>query len=608
MAQEKGAETPLEKYTRFRNHPEDFEQEMIDNGLTEAERKLLHKQLDISSGLCISQELFMKLVQLPECGGWDLQWSDKLRRSIAKKAPKAFNELEKQFYERVEEKHLHKEFCDYVWKKQISMSKGYGFNSAHTLGYSLVALQEMNLAYKYPIIYWNTANLIIDSAGFYDDDGEEDEDEIIETQEETVSLYEPEDWEDYEYEDLPDRSGKKKKKIKTVNYGKISTAIGKFKTYGINVAPPDINVSTFTFTPVVETNTIRYGLRGISRISTDLVNTIIANRPYTSLADFLARVPTNKIQATNLIKCGAFDDIEKKPREEIMRDYINSIADHKDKLTLQNMPILFEKDLLPEEVTLYRKLFFFNKHLKADCKCSTYYELGEREVDFIAANLDMDILTDGNKVMQKTWDNTYKKAMEPMRVYLKEHSTELLDKLNNVLYNEEADKYATGNISKWEMESLSFYYHKHELDYCSTKFDNFFDLPEQPVVERTFTTKDGATINIYQLSLIAGTVIDRNKMKNTITLLTQNGVVNVKIYKNQFAMFDKQISFIDDTGKKKVLERSWFARGTLLMVQGFRRGQDFVPKKYKSSIYPVISKINGVGEFGLDVQYERVEG
>ena len=115
----------------------------------------------------------------------------------------------------------------------------------------------MNLAYKYPIIYWNTANLIIDSAGFYDDDGEEDEDEIIETQEETVSLYEPEDWEDYEYEDLPDRSGKKKKKIKTVNYGKISTAIGKFKTYGINVAPPDINVSTITFTPVVETNTIR---------------------------------------------------------------------------------------------------------------------------------------------------------------------------------------------------------------------------------------------------------------------------------------------------------------------------------------------------------------
>ena len=284
----------------------------------------------------------------------------------------------------------------------------------HSLPYSFVGLQGIVLALDFPQVFWNTANLIIDSGGIEEEDEEE----------ETVSLYEPEDWEDYEYEDLPDRSGKKKKKIKTVNYGKISTAIGKFKTYGINVAPPDINVSTFTFTPVVETNTIRYGLRGISRISTDLVNMIIANRPYTSLTDFLARVPTNKIQATNLIKCGAFDDIEKKPREEIMRAYINSIADHKDKLTLQNMPILFEKDLLPEEVTLYRKLFFFNKHLKANCKCSTYYELGEREVNFIAANLDADILIDGNKVMQKTWDNTYKKAMEPMRVYLKEHSTE----------------------------------------------------------------------------------------------------------------------------------------------------------------------------------------
>ena len=596
LTAEKGKERPLNKYYRFRNNIQLWYDEMSSYGLTEEEQKELEPYLLVDYGVTPYQECLMRVLMDENIAHFSLKEANTARKICAKKQLNKIPALKQQIFDYMKGK---EKFATYVWECIIEPQMSYSFSINHSLPYSFVGLQGIVLALDFPQVFWNTANLIIDSGGIEEEDEEE---------EETVSLYEPEDWEDYEYEDLPDRSGKKKKKIKTVNYGKISTAIGKFKTYGINVAPPDINVSTFTFTPVVETNTIRYGLRGISRISTDLVNTIIANRPYTSLADFLARVPTNKIQATNLIKCGAFDDIEKKPREEIMRAYINSIADHKDKLTLQNMPILFEKDLLPEEVTLYRKLFFFNKHLKADCKCSTYYELGEREVDFIAANLDMDILTDGNKVMQKTWDNTYKKAMEPMRVYLKEHSTELLDKLNNVLYNEEADKYATGNISKWEMESLSFYYHKHELDYCSTKFDNFFDLPEQPVVERTFTTKDDATINIYQLSLIAGTVIDRNKMKNTITLLTQNGVVNVKIYKNQFAMFDKQISFIDDTGKKKVLERSWFARGTLLMVQGFRRGQDFVPKKYKSSIYPVISKINGVGEFGLDVQYERVEG
>lgn len=56
MAQEKGAETPVEKYARFRKHPEDWEHEMIEAGLTEAERNLLHKHLDTSSGLCIAQE------------------------------------------------------------------------------------------------------------------------------------------------------------------------------------------------------------------------------------------------------------------------------------------------------------------------------------------------------------------------------------------------------------------------------------------------------------------------------------------------------------------------------------------------------------------------
>lgn len=124
MAQEKGAETPLEKYTRFRKDKQAFDREMIKYGLTEDERKILHGQLDNSSGLCIQQEQFMQLVQLPECGGWDLQWSDKLRKSIAKKSPKEYEILEKQFFERVKEKHLSENFCNYVWKIQIAMSRG----------------------------------------------------------------------------------------------------------------------------------------------------------------------------------------------------------------------------------------------------------------------------------------------------------------------------------------------------------------------------------------------------------------------------------------------------------------------------------------------------
>ena len=84
MATEKGAESPLDKYARFRERPQDWDKEMIQMGLTDEERQIMHRELDISDGMSITQEQFMQLVQLPECGGWDLQFADKLRKSIAK--------------------------------------------------------------------------------------------------------------------------------------------------------------------------------------------------------------------------------------------------------------------------------------------------------------------------------------------------------------------------------------------------------------------------------------------------------------------------------------------------------------------------------------------
>ena len=44
------------------------------------------------------------------------------------------------------------------------------------------------------------------------------------------------------------------------------------------------------------------------------------------------------------------------------------------------------------------------------------------------------------------------------------------------------------------------------------------------------------------------------------------------------------------------------------MVQGIRRGNDFIPKKMKNSIYPIISKITHIDDNGiLSFQYDRVE-
>ena len=338
MATEKGAESPLDKYARFRAQPQDWDKEMKDMGLTDEERAIMHRELDISDGMSITQEQFMQLVQLPECGGWDLQFADKLRKSIAKKNPKEYDALTKQFFENVEEKGLSKNFCNYVWNIEIALSRGYGFNAAHTYSYSMIALQEMNLARFYPIIFWNTANLIVDSGGIQTEEVE-DEDEGLdvepEAEEEDIEEEEEEEWEEEnEVSSEDEREDKKKEKTKTVDYGKVATAIGRFNNYGIKVAPPNINDSSYTFTPVVERNEILYGLRGITRLSTSLIRGIMEMRPFNSLEDFLERVKVNKIQMANLIKCGAFDEMMKIPREKIMEKYIDMIADKKQRLTL----------------------------------------------------------------------------------------------------------------------------------------------------------------------------------------------------------------------------------------------------------------------------------
>jgi DNA polymerase-3 subunit alpha len=158
------------------------------------------------------------------------------------------------------------------------------------------------------------------------------------------------------------------------------------------------------------------------------------------------------------------------------------------------------------------------------------------------------------------------------------------------------------------MEAVSFYSHAHELAESQYLYDDFFKLSEEPEVDYSFIGKDGNEVRVYSLKKIIGTVIDKSKMKNTVTLLTPSGVVNVKIYKNQYAGYDKQLSERGADGKKHVKEKSWFSRGSLLMVQGIRRGQDFIPKKRKDSFYPIISKIVGINEDGtLEFQIERAE-
>ena len=490
-------------------------------------------------------------------------------------------------------------------------------NAAHTLGYSLVALQEMNLAHNYPIIFWNTANLIVDSAGVAETEEGDEETLVVELEdseeaEEIVDIYEPEEWEEYEYEDLPDKSAKKKKKTKSINFGKIATAIGKFQTAGIKITPPNINESGFTFTPLVKENAIASGLRNITRISADLVNQIIANRPYSSIEEFQEKVKVNRTQMLMLLKCGAFDNLYP-DRMKAIKEYVASKAATKDKLTLANVPMLIKYGILDDDAAEYCELYSFNKFLKKHTADGIITFPSEKALEYYCNHYDIDLLLDGCSISAKVWEKLYKKGIAPLGQFIKDNMEELLERLNDALIAEQFDNYANGTISHYEIEAMSFYYHDHELKNINRMLydiQDFGHLPEQPTVAYKIPTKDGKEIELLELSHICGTVLDKNKLKNSISLLTPSGVVTVKIWKNQFAKYDKQISEIQADGKKKVMEKSWFSRGNLLYLQGVRRGDAFIPKAYKNSQNKIpimkITSVDGDKIIFTDKRYDEL--
>lgn len=562
MAQEKGAETPLEKYARFKKDISLWYQEMDSYGLTKKEQKILEPVLKISYGLCESQERFMMLVQIPECGGFDLNFADRLRKSVAKKRPEEYKKCEKEYFERVQEQGLSKNLCNYVWNVCVATSRGYGFNLSHTLGYSLVALQEMNLAYKYPIIFWNCANLIVDSG--------------------TI-------------EGIDD---------KTSDYNKIARAVNKNKLAGIKVSLIDVNKSELSFTPDAETNTIHYGLGGLQGVGNEVAQTIIDNRPYYSVEDFMDKTKVNKTVMVSLIKSGAFDQFGK--RKDIMKQYLYTTINPKKRLTMQNFNALIENNLVPQNLKFQKQVFNFNKGLKKDCKYNTdYFALDGVYYKFYIKFFNEDNIEPiDNKLClnKKTWKKEYDSVMNAAKQYVTNNQQGLLDKLNNKMLKDAWNKYAAGTISHWEMESLGMYYHKHELTNLNNSLYDIVDytkLDSTPVVDYTFK-RNGAEIPIFKTFKIAGTVIAKDEMHSQITLLTTTGVVEVKMSKEYFSQYNKRISEIRPDGTKKIMEQGFFQRGMMLVCNGIRRGDTFVLKAYKrkGNVQHQLYKITKVNKDG----------
>ena len=622
-------EQPLEKFVRYKNDITEWYKDMKKFGLNKEQVGILEKHLLQDNGVCSSQERMMLLTMDKDITGFGVIESNKLRKGVAKKQQKLIDEAKTMFFEWGEKAKTSKILLEYIWNEQIALQLGYSFSILHAIAYTIILIQQLNLVYYYPPIYWNTAVLMVESGAV---DREVCEDSDIETKE------------------------------RTTNYGEVAKAIGKLQAKGINISLPYVNKAKQGFLPNEENNEIVFGFKGIMKINNDTAQMIMHNRPFINLEDFHKRLvlvkrevtlKTGKTQMRSLvsegqtimlIKAGAFDKIESKQREKILEDYIRLLNPSKHKLNSKDISKIAEMGLIPSNLKDELKFYNFREYLtsmskKQDEQTKTimwykiYDEDNENDTDYansffmehfaneMEENKDYKYDEEGYLLValgtprKGSFESNYKNKISQLNEWIS--TEECINTYTNIVFQNIKNEFMRGTISSWEMESMNYYYNLHELaniDQEKYGVVDFKSLPEEPVVIG-FTKYKGLQYPKFQLNRIVGTVLDRDKNKHSVTILTPDGVVVLKFYSGQFSFYDKTISkdigVADEDGKVKkvVLENGWFQRGNLVMVTGFRRGDIFKPKRYKNSIYQhALSKIIEVNEDNeLILQSDRVQ-
>lgn len=565
-----GDETPVETFAKYKKDISLWYEEMRKHNLNDEEIKILENHLLHLSGVSDVQEVVMMLVQDEKIANMDMTASNKLRKAIAKKSEKEYEAVRKLFYASGEKIGTRKEMLDYVWNVQIARQKGYGFSILHTIAYSIIGIQNIEIVANYSPIIWHTACLTINSGSTEVEEGT---------------------------------------KGKSTNYGKIAAGIANIKSYGTNVELPLINDAKFRFTPDIKNKRIIFGLKGINGIGDDIAHEIIKHRPYTSFDDLYERLYQKKIiakgQLIKLIKAGSFNEFGSST--EIMKQFLIKEVDVKDKLNGQNLPRIISLGLLDtDDLIKYKHFYNFKSHISkfvhetvAKPKDRIFILDNHSQTFFFNHFSDKSITGWHNNqplVSEKLFKKEYDEKMEYLNELMKD--CEFVRQYNVAQFYEIWNENAQGTKESWEMSAVSYYSSNHELqnvDNTRYGISNFFNLDDKPIVLSENTGKNGRIYKNLQLFNIAGTVLDKNTNSNFITLLTKDGVVTCKMWSGNFSEYNRQIKT-----DGKIVSKSWFSRGNLLLLSGYRRGDVFHVKSEKNqSPIQLITDIRGDGSIGV---------
>ena len=212
--------------------------------------------LEETYGTMVYQEQIMQVSMV--MSGFSAGKADKLRKAMGKKKLDIMRLLQDDWNNGAVENGYSLDIAKEIWEDAEKFAK-YAFNKSHSAAYALLVMRTAYLKAHFPNEYMAAV----------------------------LSSY-------------------------MGNNDRLIKYIASCNRSGIPVLPPDVNSSNLEFTPLEEG--IRFGLAGVRGVGEHVAEVIIAEReengPFTSLHDFVNRVPSNAYNRKTLealVKSGAFD-------------------------------------------------------------------------------------------------------------------------------------------------------------------------------------------------------------------------------------------------------------------------------------------------------------
>ncbi len=206
-------------------------------------------------GVIVYQEQVMQIART--LAGYSLGGADLLRRAMGKKDTSVMAKEKIPFLEGAKKQGIDPKKAEAIFDL-MAMFAEYGFNKSHSAAYALIAYQTAYLKAHYPVEFM--AALLTEDMG---------------------------------------------------NTDKVVKNINDCREMGIDLLPPDINESGFSFRVIDKS--IRFGLGAIKNVGESAIISILEAReeePFSDIFNFCERVDLRKVNKRvieSLIKSGAFD-------------------------------------------------------------------------------------------------------------------------------------------------------------------------------------------------------------------------------------------------------------------------------------------------------------